>query len=90
MPWGSAKTLLSSAEAAAEENQAVLRASRGAREGRKGGAGGVEGRQILEKQSILKESDHVQICGGSVKIEARWSATGGSPPPVSGVRRSDL
>ena len=76
--------------AAAEENQAARRASGGAaREERNGGAGGVEGRQILEEQSILEGSDHVQMYVSSVGFQARRSATGGSPPPVSGVRRSD-
>ncbi len=45
---------------AAEESQAAQQASGGAREERNGGAGGVEGRQILEEQSILEGSDHVQ------------------------------
>ena len=75
--------------AAAEENQAARLASGGAREERNGGAGGVEGRQILEEQSILEGSDHVQMYVSSVGVQARRSATGGSPPPVSGVRRSD-
>ena len=33
-------------------------------------------------------SDHVQMYVSSVGFQARRSATGGSPPPVSGVRRS--
>jgi hypothetical protein len=48
-----------------------------------------EGRQILEEQSILEGSNHVQMYVNSVGFQARRSATGGSPPPVSGVRRSD-
>ena len=72
--------------AAAEESQAARRASRGARNG---GAGGVEGRRILEEQSILEGSDHVQMYVSSVGFQARRSATEGNPPPVSGVRRSD-
>jgi hypothetical protein len=75
--------------AAAEESQAAGRASAGAREERNGGAGGVEGRQILEEQSILEGIDHVQMYVSSVGVQARKSATEGSPPPSSGVRRSD-
>jgi hypothetical protein len=76
--------------AAEEENQVVLRVPGVAREERKGGAGGVEGRQILEEQSILEISDHIQICGSNIGIQARRSATGpgGSQPRVSGVRWS--
>jgi hypothetical protein len=75
--------------AAAEESQAARRASGGAREERNGGAGGDEGRQILEEQSILEGSDHVQMYVSSVGFQQRRSATGGRPPPVSGVRQSD-
>jgi hypothetical protein len=56
---------------AAAMDEAVRRASAGAMEERKGEAGEVEERQILEKQSILdgRESrDHVQICGNSVTV----------------------
>jgi hypothetical protein len=74
--------------AATEENQAVRRASGGAREERDGGAGGVEGRQILEEQSLLEVSDRGQMCLSSVGVQARRWATGGSPPPISGARRS--
>jgi hypothetical protein len=69
----------------------VRRASGGAwaREERKEGAGAAgEGRQILEEQSILDVSDHIQICGSSVGIQERRSATRGRPSPVSGIRRS--
>jgi hypothetical protein len=63
--------------AAAEENQAVpgddsptrtsVRRGRAREEHwQNGGAGGVEGRQILEEQSILEVSDHVQICCGNL------------------------
>ena len=78
--------------AAAEESQAARRASGGAREERtqrNGGDGGVEGRQILEEQSILEGRDHFQMYVSSVGFQASRLATGGSPPPVSGVRRSD-
>jgi hypothetical protein len=76
--------------AAAEESQAARRASEGAREEQNGGAGGgVERRQILEEQSILEGSNHVQMYVISVGFQARRSATGGSPPPINGVRRSD-
>ncbi len=74
--------------AAAEEIQAVRRASGGAREERNGGAGRVEERQILEEQSILEGSDHVQMYISSLGFQARRLATGGSQP-VSWVRRSD-
>ena len=57
--------------------------------GEEGGAGRVEGRQKLEERSILEESDQGQMYVSSVGFQARRSATGGSPPPVSGVRRSD-
>ena len=50
---------------------------------------GVEGRQILEEQSILEGSDHVQMYVSSVGFQARRSATGWSPPPFSGVSRSN-
>jgi hypothetical protein len=79
--------------AAAEENQAARRASGGARDEQNGlgGAGGVEGRQILEEQSILEVSYYVQmyVSSLSVGVQARRSATGGSPPPISWVRLSD-
>jgi hypothetical protein len=77
--------------AAAEESQAVQQASGGASEERNGGADGVEGRQILEEQNILKGSnrDHVQMYVSSVGFQARRYATRGSLPPVIGVRQSD-
>jgi hypothetical protein len=58
-------------------------------EERNRGSGGVEERQILEKQSMFEVSDHVQMCVSSVGGQARRSATGGSQPPVSWVRWSD-
>jgi hypothetical protein len=73
------------AGAAAEESQAALQASGGAREEQNGGAGRVKGRQILEGQSILEGSDHVQMYVSSVWFQAKRSATGRSQPPVSGV-----
>jgi hypothetical protein len=56
--------------AAAEENQVAQLASGGAREERNGGADGVEGRQILEEQSILDSEgcDHVQMYVSSVGV----------------------
>ena len=56
--------------AAAEENQVAQLASGGAMEERNGGADGVEGRQILEEQSILDSegSDHVQMYVSSVGV----------------------
>lgn len=63
-----------------------LRASTGPLEERKGGAHGVEGKQILEKRSILRVDgrDHIQIYGGGTEIQ-----TNGREPPVSGVRQSN-
>jgi hypothetical protein len=48
-----------------------VRRSAGAREERKEGAGRVEGRQILEEQSILEVSDHVQICSSRLPCQQR-------------------
>ena len=58
-------------------------------EKRKGGASGVDGRQILEEQSILEGGDHVQICGSEFGSRQRGQQMGWSPPPVSGVLRSN-
>jgi hypothetical protein len=84
--------------AVAEENQAVRRASGGAREEggaleeRNGGAGGVEGRQIPEEQSMLEVGDHAQQrrgpgkeVGDSESMGARRTLAG-SVGPIGGRR----